>query len=71
MPIEDNIVDLDEDLDFDPELDDLFYSAALDDCLFDVDIYQSILYQIGDQNMWRDHTSNECTISFCGGSTRA
>lgn len=27
--------------------------------------------QIGDQNMWNDHSSNECVISFCGGMTRA
>ena len=51
MPIEDNIVDQGEDLDFDPELEDLFYSAALDDCLFYVDEYRSILLQIGDQDM--------------------
>ena len=35
MPIEDNIVDQGEDLDFDPSFDNLFYSAGLDDCLFD------------------------------------
>ena len=71
MPIEDNIVDQGEDLDFDPELDDFFYSSALDDCLFDVDEYRSILSQIGDQDMWRNHTTDECIVSFCGGSTIA
>ena len=34
MTIEDNIVDQGKDLDFDFELDHLFYSAELDNCVF-------------------------------------
>ena len=34
MPREEEILDQGEDLDFDPELDQLFYAAGQDDCLF-------------------------------------
>ena len=71
MPIEDNIVDQGEDLDFDPSFDNLFYSAGLDDCLFNESEYRSTYSQVGDQDMWSDHCTNECNISFCGGITRA
>ena len=71
MPIEDNIVDQGEDLDFDPSFDNLFYSAGLDDCLFDESEYCSTYLQVGDQDMWSDHCTNECNISFCGGMVRA
>ena len=27
--------------------------------------------QVGDQALWKDHSTNECQISFCGGITRA
>ena len=71
MPIEDNIVDQGEQLDFDPELEHLFYSSELDNCLFDKADYESIQSQIGDQDMWNNHITNECIISFCGGLSRA
>lgn len=71
MPREEDIIDEGEDLDFDPEFDHLFYSAGLDDCLFKESEYCSMFDQIGDQNMWNEHSSNECDISFCGGMTRA
>ena len=71
MPIEDNVVDQGEDLDFDPSFDNLFYSAGLDDCLFDESEYRSTYSQVGDQDMWSDHYTNECNISFCGGMIRA
>ena len=71
MPIEDNVVDQGEDLDFDPSFDNLFYSAGLDDCLFDESEYRSTYSQVGDQDMWSDHSTNECNISFCGGVIRA
>ena len=48
MRKEEDIVDQGEDLDFDPELDNLFYSAGLDDCLFDESEYKSMFSQIGD-----------------------
>ena len=70
MPREEDIVDQGEKLDFDPEFDNLFYSANVDDCLFDESEYRLMFSQIGDQEMWRDHPSNECLISFCGGMNR-
>ena len=63
MPREEDIIDEGEDLDFNPEFDHLFYSAGLDDCLFEESEYCSIFTQIGDQNMWNEHSSNECDIS--------
>ena len=33
MPSEEDIIDKGEGLDNDPQLDDLFYGASLDDCL--------------------------------------
>ena len=71
MPREEDIIDECEYLDFDPEFDHLFYSAGLDDCLFKESEYRSMFAQIGDQNMWNDHSSNERDISFCGGMNRA
>ena len=70
MPTEEEILDQGEDLDFDPELDQLFYTAGQDDCLFEESEYRSMLSQVGDQDMWSDHSSNECIMSFCGGLTR-
>ena len=71
MAIEDHTVDENEDLDIDPDLDHLFYSSGIDDCLIEEAEYRSSFSQIGDQGMWKDHTTNECIISFCGGSSRA
>ena len=71
MPSEDSIIDQYKDLDFDPEFDLLFYSAGLDDCFFDESEELSLFFQVGDQDMWRDHSANDCNISFCGGMIRA
>ena len=71
MAIEDHTVDENEDLDIDPDLDHLFYSSGIDDCLIEEAEYRSSFSQIGDQGMWKDHNTNECIISFCGGSSRA
>ena len=67
MPSEDSVIDQGKDLDFDCEFDLLFYSAGLDDCFFDESEEYSMFYQIGDQDMWCNHLSNDCSISFCGG----
>ena len=70
MPSEEHTIDQGEALDFDPEFEHLFYSAGLDDCLFDESEEQSMLSQVGDQDLWEDHSSNECIVSFCGSQTR-
>ena len=51
MPIEEEIVDQGEYLDFDLGLDHLFYSAGLNGCLFEEPKYRSVFSQIGDQDM--------------------
>lgn len=66
MPREEDIVNQGGDLDF----DNLFYLTGLDDCLFDVSKYASMFLQIGDQDVWHNHSSDERNISFCGGLTR-
>ena len=71
MPSEEDIVDQGEDLDFDPEFDHLFYLSSLDDCLLEDSEYHLTWSQVGDQDIWRDHSSNECRISICGGLSRA
>ena len=57
MPIEDNVIDQGEDLDFDPAFD-LFYSAELDDYLFDESECRSTYSQVRYQNTWSDHKTN-------------
>ena len=71
MPMKEGIVDHDEDLDFDPEVDNLFYSSSLDNCLFEDSEYRATWSQVGDQDMWRNHSSNKFQISLCGGLSRA
>ena len=66
MPSEDSVIDQGKDLDFDPELDLLFYSAGLDDYLFDESEERSMFSQIGDKDIWHHHLPNDCNISFCG-----
>ena len=51
MPREEDIVDQDEELHYEPEFDKLFYSANLDDCLFDESEYCSMFSQIEDHEM--------------------
>lgn len=58
------MVDQDKELNFDPELDYLFYSAGLDDCSFKESEYQSICSRIDVQYMWTTHSLNECNIIF-------
>ena len=70
MPSKDNVVDEGKEFDFDLEFDHLFYSAGLDDYIDEAD-YHSIFAQVGDQNLWKDHSTNGYQISFCGGITRA
>ena len=67
MPSKNNVVDEGEDLDFDPEFDN---SAGIDDYLFDEEDYRLMFTQIGDQDLWKDHSTNKCQISFCSGITR-
>ena len=60
-----------KDLVFDPELNSIHYKAGLDDYLIEETEYRSIFSHIGDQEIWYEHTTNECIISFCGGRARA
>ena len=70
MAIEDHVLDENEDLDIDPDLDCLYDSSGIDNCLIEEEKYRSSFSQIGDQGMWKEHDTNECIISFCGGSSR-
>ena len=71
MPSKDNVVNQGEDLDFDPGFDHLFYSTGLDNCLFDKSNYCSMFTQVGDQDLWKNHSTNKCQTSFYDGMTRA
>ena len=70
MPSEEHIIDQGEAFDFDPEFEHLFYSAGLDDFLFDESEERSMFSQVRDQDLWEDHSSNECIFSFCGSQNR-
>ena len=71
MAIEDHDVDESQDLDIDPDLDHLYSSSGIDNCLIEEEEYRSSFSQIGDQGMWKEHHTNECIISFCGGGSRS
>lgn len=67
MPSEEYIIDQGKALDFNPEFKHLFYSAGLGAYLFNESGELSMISQVGLKDIWEDHSSNECIVSFCGG----
>lgn len=69
MPHEEDIYNFDDDNDNNIEEDDLFYQAnRTDDYLCnDVDFDTP---EIGDQSIWKEHSSKGCKISINGGQRK-